>query len=332
MAKNTLTPRRLFTLTLVPILVYFIHTNYRRVGPPHHKSIRPPQPPPSSFETRFRADGRRIPSCARDGRARSFLIVFMGHSGSTAVLSELRSHEQTFINKSEPVDHQREFDSKAALRTARDHFRKGIALGKTPGFKIRPTHILHAPQQWHQLVREFDTRIVWQYRRNLMKGGVAEYSHRYLNDFTVVEGLKQNISREERCEMGAGCRFKIDNFDNLNKLLLSTLRSHRKIVSAVHAVDGGRNCVFELPYEDYLYNRVQTVQRLQTFLGFKVLDTQPQRFKATSDVLCDVVENWNGLCQAFYPCLLWQSMLEDAHNNCYCDHSPIESPYCAYAG
>lgn len=152
-----------------------------------------PSPPPT---VRRRP---RQPSCVSSGkRARTFPAIFSGHRGSTAIMSELREHSQVLVEKFEPVDHQQVFNTTEALEIAHDYFDREIAHGKVPGFKIRPTHIKVAPERWRTLAKQYGSRIIWQYGMNLFKASVGEYTNRYLNNTSVIEGLEQDISAEER--------------------------------------------------------------------------------------------------------------------------------------
>lgn len=253
----------------------------------------------------------------------------MGHSGSSAILSELREHPQVHLEGTEPVDHhQYQFNSSLALQFTRSFFNRAISYGKTPGFKIRPWHIKHSPKEWAALVREFDTRIVWQYRNNLVKQAVGEYSYKFLNDSSVLEGLKSKDQVRTRCQKGAGCSFRIDDFDFFHKMLKTSFHSDLAIAESVHKIIDGGTCVHPFPYEHYLYDRETSMRRLQQFLGLRYVENEPQRFKATGDNLCKVVENWKELCENFYSCHVWRHMFDDVHNACVCDFSSGHSKYC----
>ncbi|PXF49010.1 hypothetical protein BWQ96_01148 [Gracilariopsis chorda] len=273
---------------------------------------------------------RPLPGCAVGGkRAKTFLIVFMGHSGSSALLSELRSHSEIYTEIAELVDHQPLFNSSAALEETAAFFKRGIKKGKVPGFKIRPAHIVNKPKQFRALAQKYQTRIIWNYRRNLFKASVGEYANRYLNDTSAVEGLRENVTMEERCKLGAGCRFRIDNFKFLHDTIREKVKSHHAILDAVNVISGSESCVREVPYEDYLYDRENVMTDVQAFLGLRAEDTKPSRFKATRDSLCEVVENWDELCESFYGCFVWQKMLEDVRNDCYCKFSSGPTTYCS---
>ena len=282
---------------------------------------KPIEKPIDDFTLASRARRQRpMPECAKEGKgpAKSFLMVFMGHSGSTAIITEMMAHSKFHIKDKEPVDHQEVFNTTAALEYTRNHFKAGIDQGLIPGFKIRPRHILEEPEKWAQLVEEFDTRIVWQYRQNLFKSAVGDYSVKYLKDESVVEGLRSNMSKEERCKIGVGCTYPIENYDAFYETLNAKVISQRLISKAVNALSRDRECVRELPYEDYLYEREDALKDLFRFLGVPWEPTQPDRFKATSDNMCEVVKNWDEICKRFYGCVIWQSMMNDPKNDCYC--------------
>lgn len=263
---------------------------------------------------------RPIPPCHKEGLAKSFLIVFMSRSGSTAISSELQHHSQTHMKILEHLDRLNisASDSYGALSETRKFFDEGIQKGLTPGFKIRPYHILSDVEGWKKLIQEYGTRLIWQYRKNIFKSCLGSYARYYRGDLTAVSGINLKEDITKRCEMGLGCRFKIDNMTGYHALLKASVKNQDKITEAVKALDSEGQCTMEVPYEDYLYHPGDTIKDLQTFLGLKRERHAPSRMKATSDSLCDVVENFDELCHNFYGCSLWQPLLEDDVNDCHC--------------
>lgn len=291
------------------------------------KEVGPASAPPPDYIA------KKMPACARDGkRAKTFLMIFMGHSGSSAILSELYKHSETYQEEPEAVDHGKyEFNTTLALKYTREFFERGVKLGKAAGFKMRPNHIQNNPEAWAALAREFDTRIIWQFRRNIVKSSVGEYSLLYLNDTSVIEGLRGNMTEKERCKIGVGCHFAIDDYPFFHNILKNGVNSDRMIARAVHMIagKGESSCVHAVPYENYLSNRERAMRELQTFLGIKHEDHQPLRRKATKDNLCDVITNWKDLCSKFYSCHAWREMMDDPHNNCTCeDFSSGSTEFC----
>ncbi|KAK1867778.1 hypothetical protein I4F81_010278 [Pyropia yezoensis] len=117
-----------------------------------------------------------------------WLSTATNQSGSTALLSEMTQHSDIMGSPTgpEPIDHyEYETNTSLALAWTRQFLAEGIAAGKVPGFKLRPTHILADPDGFRALVREFGVRVIWNSRANLLKQAVGEYRGRYLKDLTV---------------------------------------------------------------------------------------------------------------------------------------------------
>lgn len=242
---------------------------------------------------------------------------------------EIGQHPLIRVDEMELVDHQEVFNSTEGLMMAEKFFENTIAGGRIPAFKIRPKHILEDPEAWRTLVNKFGTRIIWNYRKNVFKQAVGEYSNRYLNDKSSVEGLTKNISWAERCKIGAGCHYPIDNFNFLRTTLRGIVNSQNKVYKATgHLFRDQTPCVREIPYEDYLYHRHSVMRDIFQFLGVPHINTVPDRFKATDDNLCNVVENWPELCSQFYGCVLYQSMMDDERNECFCPLSVGDAALC----
>lgn len=265
-------------------------------------------------------EGHPLPPCALMGRAQSFLIVFMGHSGSTALLSEMTQHSDIMGSPTgpEPIDHyEYETNTSLALAWTRQFLAEGIAAGKVPGFKLRPTHILADPDGFRALVREFGVRVIWNSRANLLKQAVGEYRGRYLKDLTVVEGLRDGETLAQRCAAGGCPAVNVSNMPYFHGLLRDLYNNDRLVEEAVAAAapDG---CVLPLPYEDYLYGRQAAMGRVYRFLGVPIEDHPPNRRKATHDSLCAAVANYDDLCAALYMCQDLRWMFDDWRTGCKC--------------
>lgn len=282
-----------------------------------------PTPQPMDEDTLL----ARMPPCAaRPGaldpahRAKAFFIMYMGHSASTAVISEMGQHSDIYVDPRgpEPVDHHEyEANTTLALEYTRAFFDAGIKLGKIPGFKLRPTHVLREPDAWRALVKEYDVRLIWNFRANAIKQASGEYRHRYLKDNSVIEGLRDGETLETKCADG-GCAFNITNMEFFHTVLTDLLNNDNLITRAVATLQAD-GCVLSLPYEEYLYSRDNSMAQVYRFLGVPFEDHQPNRQKATSDNLCDAVANVDDLCHAFYGCLRYRWMFDDGNSNgCKC--------------
>lgn len=282
---------------------------------------------------------RPFASCAQAGTpAKSFLMVFMSRSGSTAISQTLSIHsriENKFEFLHPLLSDTANYSAAQALNMTRTFFDDAISRGKIPGYKVRSIHIFADPQAWEDLAREYDTRIIWQYRKNLFKTALGIYAEEVYDDDTATGGIKvKDLEKvDDRCDLGIGCSFAINEWGVFHEILTSRIRQDVHIMRAVKVLDGGRDCTFELPYEDYLYHKEDTLNDLFTFLGLQMESTDTYKAKATGDSLCDVVENFDELCTNFYGCPVWQPFLEDFENDCRCTnftHGSAE--YCSTFG
>lgn len=253
--------------------------------------------------------------------AKSFLMVFMSRSGSTAISQTLNMHPK-IDNKLEWLENVnvKRGESLKAINMTEEFFQESMKNGKIPGFKIRAHFILDEPEKWASLVKKYDTRIIWQYRKNVFKTSLGIYRRVMFNDYTATGGIKvTDISNGEKtCEMGIGCSFRIDDFARFHEIVVSRILQDIDVVKAVRVLDGDRGCVFEMPYEDYLYYKTESMRDLFGFLGLDLYSVDTWRAKATSDSMCQVIQNFDQLCETFYGCPYWQPFLDDFENDCRC--------------
>lgn len=191
-------------------------------------------------------------------------------------------------------------------------------MNKTAGFKIRPRHILAAPNEWAKLFEEFETKIIWNYRVNIFKQAVGHYPILYLNDTSRYEGLAVKggkLTKKKNRHVG---EFRIHDVTAFYKLLSSRYRGERSVENAIVSLRNNP-CVLPLSYELLLGNPAQTSLLIQSFLNLRVIPSlQPARRKATDDNMCKVVSNWNELCHAFFLCHRWRGMMDDSRTGCTC--------------
>lgn len=295
--------------------------------PPH--SLQPAHSAPPAAAATITPQRLRLlvdlPECARKHtRANSFLMLFMGHSGSTAIMTSLKQHSQTHILGLEPVDHgifrngTNEANALRALNFTHQFFQNGTNSHLTPGFKIRPLHISNAPRQFAKLVRRFQTRIVWSYRSNVLKQAIGDYGI-YLGDRTAYEGIKIDPNSTTPSDTRRPNRsIYIDDIARLHSFMKSRVAGDKQVANALKAISPD-NCVLPVSYESFLRDPQFTMLRVQTFLGLDISETHHSlRSKANPDTLCDLVQNWQHVCEAFFGCVQWRWMLDDYENGCSC--------------
>lgn len=324
-----LTATLVFMCLLLFVSRYFVSTLQLETS----VSRKPCSPPPPQVQApSFHREiyDAPLPQCAQSGaRAESWLMVFMGHSGSSAMHSQIVQHPDvtgTFVP--EAVDHNElEDNTTAALAFTRNLFEQGRRTGKVIGFKLRPRHILRRPKEWAALVRKYNTRILWNFRENGFKSAAGEYKLKHFNDKTVVEGLRKEMNRTEICKL-TKCSFPVDDMDNFHHLLKKFTTHERLVTRAVKILDDGKGCVLPLPYERYLFNSQEVVKDIFAFLGVSYIHKPPKRFKSTSDNLCSLIENWDELCGNFFHCIAWRPMMVDYRYNCGCTLKPGPDRFC----
>jgi len=253
-------------------------------------------------------------------KASSFVLLFMGHSGSTALISALQQHPDVYVKGFEPLDHgAMARNTSAALEYARRFFEAGIEMNKTVGFKLRPYHIQNNHSEWADLFREFDTRIIWNYRSNVFKQAIGHYPIVYLNDTSRFMGLartvKTNTNRKRKKKRLE--KYAIHNMTAFYELLSSRYRGERRVENALVAL--GIPCVLPLSYELLLGNPNKASLTMQSFLNLPLNHTlQAARTKATGDNMCKVVTNWDEVCESFFMCHRWRGMMDNPEIGCTC--------------
>lgn len=231
----------------------------------------------------------------------------------------------------------------AGVAAAEALFLSGAARNVTTGFKMRPSHVLADPAAWGALFRRHGTRVVWQYRRNVLKAALGIYRARVLNDSTATGGIRRRDLRRvrgDRCRLGVGCSFAIDNWNALHTIMANRVRQEFDVVSAIGAVRPAvAGCVLDLPYEDFLADAPAAIARLYRFLGVDDSAAAKHvahsiRLKATDDRVCRVVSNFADLCDFLYGCRLWSAFVEEdgGAGECKCssfNHSAAVRRFCA---
>lgn len=287
----------------------------------------------------YRRANKPIPKCATKkddkGRiipAKSFLMVFQSRSGSTTISQTMQQHSQ-IKHEFEYLDREKvpPEDSETSLNMTREFFKKTIAGGLIPGYKIRAHHVLADVEGWQQLVREYDTRVIWQYRKNVFKVSVGTYARLVLGDNLKAGGINiKHTENSTQCELGVGCSFRITDWAEFHRMLTGRIAYDLDMMNAARSLDGGRECIFELTYEDFLYHREESIADLWKFMGLKPINYDTYLVKATGDNLCEVIENYDEMCTMFYGCPIWQPHLEDFHNDCRCRNFSYGSgDYCS---
>lgn len=246
----------------------------------------------------------------------------------------------------EPLDHKdMQFNTSRALAYADKFFTDTRRMNKTGGFKVRPFHITQAPEQWVTLIRKHGTRIIWNYRKNLLKQAIGHYPIVYMSSQAAYEGIPVPKKGDKFAsnslipdQSKAISRIRIDNMTGLSQILSDRITGEARVEHALRRMGrAGRNleeCTLPISYESILADAEASVARAQLFLGLSMTEIHsPLRTKATEDNLCELVENHAEVCNAFYGCTHLRWMLDDIENDCLCNKlatadSFISRKYC----
>eukprot|EP00190_Bangiopsis_sp_CCMP1999_P002192 CAMPEP_0198736778 /NCGR_PEP_ID=MMETSP1475-20131203/67530_1 /TAXON_ID= ORGANISM="Unidentified sp., Strain CCMP1999" /NCGR_SAMPLE_ID=MMETSP1475 /ASSEMBLY_ACC=CAM_ASM_001111 /LENGTH=512 /DNA_ID=CAMNT_0044500629 /DNA_START=16 /DNA_END=1553 /DNA_ORIENTATION=- len=273
---------------------------------------------------------QRIPVCAAQlPPAKTFLMVMSSHTGSTALMSILGQHPDVYmeLDQFEPLNVPKYTENiTAAVEFTREYFTKARESGKVAGFKLSGYPIMRAQEEFAEIVKEFDTRVIWNYRTDFFKRAVGRYPMYFLGDDSAVSGISLS-ELNKRCEMGVGCNYTIESIEDLHCTMTRGVRVHMGMEESVNSITsqalGG--CALHIPYHDFLHHPIEVSMQMQDFLGLPRHHVESTRAKATSDNICSVVNNYADICAAFNECSAWRNMLNDEENGCSCENYKYES-------
>eukprot|EP00188_Purpureofilum_apyrenoidigerum_P003549 Plantae.Rhodophyta-Purpureofilum_apyrenoidigerum.ctg37521.p1 GENE.Plantae.Rhodophyta-Purpureofilum_apyrenoidigerum.ctg37521~~Plantae.Rhodophyta-Purpureofilum_apyrenoidigerum.ctg37521.p1 ORF type:complete len:274 (+),score=45.87 Plantae.Rhodophyta-Purpureofilum_apyrenoidigerum.ctg37521:173-994(+) len=244
-------------------------------------------------------------------------------------MSILKQHSDVYmeLDQFEPLNRPKYIENiTAAVEFTREYFTKARDSGKIAGFKLSGYPIMRAKEEFAQIVKEFDTRIIWNYRTDFFKRAVGRYPMYFLGDDSAVSGISLS-EQDKRCEMGVGCSYTIESIDDLHCTMTRGVRVHVGMEESVDIITDQtiRGCALHAPYDDFLHHPEEMSMQMQDFLGLKRQHFESSRAKATSDNICSVVKNYAELCAAFNECSAWHEMLNDEQNGCACADYEYES-------
>jgi hypothetical protein len=252
-------------------------------------------------------------------------------------MTALQQHSKVLIHGLEPVDHDADIlaNETRAVEHAEKFFETAAAQGKAGGFKIRPRHFTDAPKQWMDVIRKHDTRIILNFRNNLLKQAIGHYPIKFLNSTDAFEGYKvdANSSTWTGSEnTTTNKRLLIENMEGLAQVLRDRIIGEEKIFRALGYLSAAgwdkQECTLPVSYEGFLMDWKASIERIQEFLGLDTKEVHmPLRRKVTEDNLCELLENYADVCSAFFGCQQLRWMLDDPVNNCMCSRLVTTKEY-----
>ncbi|KAJ8907715.1 hypothetical protein NDN08_007821 [Rhodosorus marinus] len=257
------------------------------------------------------------------GRAKTFVLGFVGHSGSTALMSILAQNSRLFVPRNTEPLISMNFHAKESMLTSQLIFDKVLAEGReelSPGFKVRPGNIRGGEDLWQGLIDKYDTRLVVNYRENPWMSAVGLFAIRARNDLSSQMGLKNETS-EEHCELHPElCRFPIDDINLFSLLLWKSLDTREGTLEIARNLKWP--CLMYVKYEDFDKDMETEVNRIYDFLGVPKEFREPLYHKALPRSPCQIISNYQEICTLFWGCGDFQPYIEDPENGCFCENKP----------
>ena len=246
-----------------------------------------------------------VPDECKPKDCRTYLWVFMGHSGSSAMESIIKraGGDDVWVPGFEPLqewgthnkEDSMEYKCRMALHQTREYFEKGTAEGKLTGFKLRPYHLHRCGAEirrgYSDLMKEFDTCLIWNYRVNMVESDITDMREKTLkvtqfhSDGTDLETSLELDDDQIRTiveyQMGdLNWGGDIDDDDWSCAEATGQARGydsgmHDNVACTVlgllrhggYAPERGLECALHVAYEDFLYSQDATLTRIGRFLG-----------------------------------------------------------------
>eukprot|EP00188_Purpureofilum_apyrenoidigerum_P001253 Plantae.Rhodophyta-Purpureofilum_apyrenoidigerum.ctg16738.p1 GENE.Plantae.Rhodophyta-Purpureofilum_apyrenoidigerum.ctg16738~~Plantae.Rhodophyta-Purpureofilum_apyrenoidigerum.ctg16738.p1 ORF type:complete len:337 (+),score=45.53 Plantae.Rhodophyta-Purpureofilum_apyrenoidigerum.ctg16738:47-1057(+) len=267
-------------------------------------------------------------TCEEGEQVSTFVLGFIGHSGSTAIMSTLMQHENLFVpSNTEPLLAQagNALESVKKSRQLFNQYRGKFGNSKAPGFKVRPSNIFTSGGvgRWQKLINKFNTRLILNYRENIFKSSIGMYSIRGLGDLSSQMGLPDGKTSEEHCKENPHlCSFRIDDFKLFSNLLFKAMDSKRRTLEIAEKLCWP--CVHYIRYEDFEKDSNGEMDKVYDFLGVPREQHTALFQKALPKSPCKILSNYQEVCSRFWGCEQFRPYLEDPENDCYCDYKPEE--------
>lgn len=265
-------------------------------------------------------------------KANTFLFVSEmqnSHSQTHAIISLLQSHPKMFVggfqnrhhgiyhtNASLVVDVVRSLFARATNHTSRAF-----------GYVLSSSQIIAHYEEWATIVEQFNTRLIWVYRSNLVRQAVEEYSRDHFNKDELVDAaVRMTAKRRKGCESEIDCSFEIDNLELFGHMLRERLEWDGQIAHSVQLVKKrvANLCAYAVRYEEYRYNRRQVIKELNKFVGLSYIggdrDAKVTRYERDY-AICEMVSNWDDVCEKLYQMNVWRHMFDDIRNGCFCHYA-----------
>ena len=220
-------------------------------------------------------------------KCKGYLMVFVGHSGSS-ILEELITRHFNFTSWDyEPLETYRRdgtWNATAAAGRASEIFGNAQRRGIRTGFKIRVWSILKAPKLHRQLVEKYELCVISQYRLNTLLKTITSIREREMNQtqFTLMEDRSNPPDMEYR--------LSLPDQGSIRAVLIDTALGDtdvEKITSAAAILEPNGTLIIHCTYEEFVQQPQILMDRIAAGLGVdrKQVDLVNPRFRKASPPL-----------------------------------------------
>ena len=170
----------------------------------------------------------------------NFVVLFMGHSGSSALMEQLERHFHFFNPGFEPLYGLRP-NASAAFLKAREYFEEGRAKHVTVGFKMRPWSILALKAEFKLLAAEYNVCVAQNFRLNMLESFITDMRERKF----------QTTQFDRRTQKNGLLNVTIEDAEKLKRNVADDFPT---VYPGMAARVLTQNNVLLLPYENFLQN------------------------------------------------------------------------------
>ena len=214
------------------------------------------------------------------GKRTNFILLFIGRSGSSYIIDMLNSHPKIISERELLVPFK---DSESEHNCLESLYNKERDDNITAvGFKTKLTDV-HDVEQFTGMLDEFDTKIIYLYRDNVIKQTVSRINRKRLHEDREHHNLEKGDKKLPA--------FSIET-DEFKKWFEETNNRSLEIHEYVHNV---KRPQLRISYEDLLENHDLVFDRIFDFLDIEPHKMESKLVKNTSDDLKDVIVNYDEL-------------------------------------
>lgn len=224
---------------------------------------------------------RRVDSVQPNRQCQGYLMVFVGHSGSS-ILDEIITRTFNFTSGGyEPLD-PFQWNATAAVENAAYIFERAERRGIRTGFKIRTWSILQEPALHRQLVEKYKLCVIAQYRLNTLLKVITSIRENESN-ITQFNLMDKSLAPNEQYRVTLN-----DSSSARDLVYLAQSENHIERVNRAAAIlEPNATRIIHCTYEEFTQQPQILIDRIAAGLGEekKQAELEKTRFRKASPLL-----------------------------------------------